>query len=121
MNQDKDIIIEDTSPFATGGFTQVPNFVLKCDGISHGAKVVYAMLLSYAWQNGFCFPGQEKLARDIGTSRQTANKFIQELAKAELIHIKRRGLGKSNVYILRSKVPGKEAGDVDISPDVKNA
>lgn len=46
------------------GFTQVPNFILTNKDISVGAKLAYAMLLKYAWNNDACFPGQLKLAED---------------------------------------------------------
>ncbi len=36
-----------------------------------GAKLCYAMLLSYAWQKDSCFPGQEALAKDLGISKRS--------------------------------------------------
>ena len=33
------------------GITQVPNFILTKQDISVGAKLAYAMLLKYAWDN----------------------------------------------------------------------
>ena len=60
-NRDPDIIVED--PTLAAGFTQIPNALLRRADISQGAKVVYMMLLSYAWQEGSCFPGQERLAQ----------------------------------------------------------
>jgi hypothetical protein len=47
------------------GFTQVPNFILTKSDISVGAKLAYAMLLKYAWNNDACYPGQVKLAEDM--------------------------------------------------------
>ena len=43
--------------------------ILRHPDISVGAKTVYAVLLSYAWHNDLCFPGQERLASDIGLTR----------------------------------------------------
>ncbi len=48
------IIVEDD--FLRQGFTQVPNAILRMPGLTHGAKLAYALLLSYAWQEGSCFP-----------------------------------------------------------------
>ena len=48
------------------GTLRIPNHVLVSDRLSPGAKMAYAMLLKYAWQNDYCFPDQERLARDMG-------------------------------------------------------
>lgn len=80
------------------GFTQVPNFLFKGSGLSMGAIVVYAKFLSYAWHNDRCFPGQQRLAEDLGISLGSVNSFVKELEAAKLIEITRRGQGKTNVY-----------------------
>ena len=98
--KDRNIILKGADEATKGGFTQVPNFVLESDHISPGAKLVYAMLLKYAWQNGFCFPGQEALARDMGCSRRSVIRFMKELTRKEFMEITRRGQGKTNLYIL---------------------
>jgi len=55
----KNIVLDGFDPVSTAGFTQVPNHILRCKGLSVGAKLTYAVLLSYAWQNDFCFPSPE--------------------------------------------------------------
>ena len=40
------------------GFTIIPNYILRDPGVSVGAKIIYTLLLSYAWQEGSCFPGR---------------------------------------------------------------
>ncbi len=85
------------------GFTQVPNAVLKSNAISPGAKLAYTMLLSYAWHNDFCFPGQDRLADDIGVSRQSANTYIKELQGKGYIKVTRRGQGRPNLYEVNLK------------------
>ena len=77
-------------PIARYGFTQLPNFILRNPDLSIGAKTTYALFLSYAWHNNFCFPGQDKLAKDIGMSIGSVNAFIKELEAAGLIEITRR-------------------------------
>ncbi len=104
----KTIILEGADFLSLRGFTQVPNYILESGKISAGAKLTYAMLLKYAWQNDFCFPGQDRLARDMATSRQTANKYIQELQEKKFITIKRQGQGKPNVYTLKLVVDNSE-------------
>src|SRR5215207_9487710 len=82
------------------GYTQVPNHVLVSDRLSPGAKLTYAMLLKYAWQNDYCFPGQERLAKDMGVTDRSVRTYLQELEREQFITIKQRGLGKPNLYEL---------------------
>jgi hypothetical protein len=82
------------------GFTQVPNFILTKADISVGAKLAYAMLLKYAWGDDACFPGQSKLADDMGSGERSVRRYLEELEKAKLLEIVQRGLGKTNLYRL---------------------
>ena len=99
--REKDIELESKDPVVQGGFTQVPNFILKKADLSAGAKVTFAMFLQYAWHNDCCFPGQERLSKDIGVSRSRVSEYISELKRAGLVAITRRGQGKTNLYKLR--------------------
>src|SRR4029077_6653197 len=99
--REKNITLDTRDPVARGGFTQVPNFILKMPDLSVGAKVVYAMFLHYAWNNDSCFPGQDRLAMDIGMSRSRVAEFIGALQKAGLITITRRGMGRTNLYSIK--------------------
>ena len=95
------------------GFTQVPNFILTNKDISVGAKLAYAMLLKYAWGDHACFPGQPKLAEDMGSGERSVRRYLEELEKAALLEIVQRGLGKTNVYRLFltvQKSPARRGG-----------
>ncbi len=48
------------------GFAQIPRYVLCDRKLSFGARLTYAVLLSYAWQEGSCFPGQAKNGFQLG-------------------------------------------------------
>jgi hypothetical protein len=98
--RDKNIVLKGADALSQRGFTQVPNHVLRSDKISPGAKLAYAMLLSYAWQNDFCFPGQERLAKDMGTSLRSVVSYIKELTQAEFVAVRKRGQGRANLYEL---------------------
>jgi DNA-binding MarR family transcriptional regulator len=102
--KERNIILETQDPVVADGFTQVQNFILRNDALTVGEKITFAMFLSYAWHNEHCFPGQEKLAHDIGITRQSVNTFIKGLEKKGFLTIKRRGLGKTNIYTLRYHV-----------------
>jgi hypothetical protein len=58
LKERQNIILKGADAATAQGFTQVPNFLLKSTKLSAGDKMTFAMLLSYAWQNDFCFPGQ---------------------------------------------------------------
>ncbi len=118
--RERNIKLDTIDPVVRGGFTQVPNFILKDPNLSIGAKVTYAMFLSYAWHNESCFPGQERLAADMGMSRSRVAEFIGELSRRGLISIQRRGLGKTNIYTIHFKVkkPGALRNRSIQHPDV---
>lgn len=102
--KDRNIVLKGGDIISTGGgFTQVPNFILVSKRVSVGAKLAYAMLLKYAWQDDYCFPGQERLAEDIGVGKRSIVTFIKELQKVGYVNVQRRGQGKSNIYELNLK------------------
>ncbi len=81
--KEKNLRLDTDNPVLLGGFTQVPNFILKDSKLSVGAKVAYAMFLSYAWQNESCFPGQERLGADMGMTRPRVTQLIAELERSD--------------------------------------
>jgi Helix-turn-helix domain len=97
---EKTIILQGADAYSARGFTQVPNWILRHPRLSPGAKLACAVILSYAWQNNFCFPGQEKMAKDMGSGKRSVVRFIAELEREKALTIKRRGQGKTNIYIL---------------------
>lgn len=105
--RDKNIVLKGADVLSQRGFTQVPNHVLRSDKISAGAKLAYTMLLSYAWHNEFCFPGQERLAKNMGAGERSVVRYIQELEKEQFVNVKRRGLGRPNLYELNLTTKGK--------------
>ena len=93
------------------GFTQLPNYVLKDKRLSFGARLAYAVLLSYAWQEDSCFPGQERMAKDLGTSDRSVRTFLNELREYEYISWKQQGLNKPNIYYILDFKPMKFEAD----------
>lgn len=95
---EKTLIIRDRT--LKNGFTPVPNVILESKSLSLGAKVLYALLLRYAWQNSEAFPGQGRLAESTGCTERTIRTYLTELKNAGLISWKRRGLTKTNIYYI---------------------
>jgi hypothetical protein len=89
-------------------FSKVPDAVLNA-GYSDGAVRCYLQLDDY-WRSNKdeCWPGQDRLAREMGVSRRTAQYRLDELAglsvrgqppKPACIRKVRRGRGDTNVYV----------------------
>lgn len=98
--KDQNIVLKGADAATAKGFTQVPNFLLKSRYLSAGDKLAYAMLLAYAWQNDSCFPGQNKLAKDLGLSDRSVRTHLKSLEVHGLLSIRRRGQGRTNIYEL---------------------
>jgi biotin operon repressor len=101
--KDRNLIVKGADIATQRGWTGVPNFILESKELSTGAKLTYAMLLKYAREQDECFPGQDTLAKDIGTSRQSVNAYIRELRDAGMVSVQRRGQGRPNVYTVHVK------------------
>lgn len=108
--RDRNIRFEGGDLLTKRGYTLVPNFLLNDSRLSSSAKLVYVMLLKYAWEKDYCFPGQKTLASDIGKSERHVHSAIKELEARGLLSVKRRGQGKSNIYTLHLRVD-KRGGD----------
>ena len=112
--RERNIVLRGADVLTTKGFTQVPNHLLKSEKISPGAKLAYTMLLSYAWQNDYCFPGQERLAKDMGSGVRSVVRYIQELEQHDFIKVKRQGQGRSNLYELNLTTKGRRKAKPEV-------
>ena len=77
-------------------FAQVPESVLRDEALSCYAKTLYGVLLTYPEDS--TFPGQERLAKQVGCCPKTVSKAIKELVAVGLVVVTRRGQGKTNLY-----------------------
>jgi Helix-turn-helix domain len=84
------------------GYARMPRPVLKAKGLSFRAKCLYCLLLDYARDKAFCFPGQEQLAADLDTSVDTIQRGLNELRVYGLIEWQPSGYNQTNVYTMRS-------------------
>ena len=105
--KDRNILLDGGDIITQRGFTMVPNHVLISTKVSPGAKLAYTMLLKYYHYNGEVFPGQERLAKEIGVSKRSVVTFIKELSDAKFITVQRRGQGLTNKYVMHLKVKRK--------------
>src|SRR5579883_3300657 len=91
------IVVEDA--LLCRGFVQLPKQVLYARNLSRDAKLLYAVLLGYAWQEQRCFPGYHRLCEDMAASENMVRKYMRELEAAHLVSQHRRGQGRTNIYI----------------------
>lgn len=87
------------------GFTLIPNYVLRARTISRDAKLLYGILLSYAWQKGNCWPGYDTLMEDLQCGRPQLAKYIKELKETGLVQVQRRGQGLTSIYTIKDVRP----------------
>ena len=102
------IIVE--NEMLKAGFAAVPYLVLKDIRLSVGARLAYAILLMYAWQEGSCFPGQQRMATDMGLSSRHLRRALAELRDVGYISWRKLMPGGTNTYTLhdvKSKLNAK--------------
>lgn len=92
--------LEILEPSLKKDFVQVPTRVLHNPKLSMQAKCLYSTLISYAWYNAECFPGQDRLATDLGVTVKTIRTYLVELKKHKLLGWEQRGLNRTNLYKL---------------------
>jgi biotin operon repressor len=85
------------------GFAAFPYLVMRDKSLSVGARLTYAFLLMYAWQEGSTFAGQERMAKDMGISRAQVQRYLYELRDAKYIEIERKDKRYNNTYTILDK------------------
>jgi hypothetical protein len=81
----------------------IPLWLLERHEVSAGAKLVYSILCRHSGQNGECFPGIARLAKELGfpisqEDSRSIRRHIQELVDFGLIEKEQIGLNKTNRY-----------------------
>ena len=99
------IVIE--NELLRSGFAAFPYLVMRDKTLSAGARLAYAFLLMYAWQEGSCFASQEKMAEDMGVSRAQAQRYLYALRDGGWIAIERKDKRWNNTYRILDRKPSK--------------
>ena len=100
--------VEGFTPYA-----QVPVWILRKPDLSLGAKALYGALMSYADnRTKLAFPGQERVAADLGCTVRTVYKYMKELEESGILSVERRrnkrtGNFYANSYVLRFADPSE--------------
>ena len=82
------------------GFTPLPNQVLLDARLSRDARLLYALLQYHARGDGRCFPSHATLAAELGGGETALRAYLRELIDAGLVGQRRRGQGRTNMYVL---------------------
>src|SRR5215203_7275619 len=77
------LLIEDQS--LRLGFVQLPKLILYARNLSRDAKLLFAVLLGYAWEKDRCFPGYRRLCQDMQASENMVRKYMRELEAVGLL------------------------------------
>ena len=80
------------------GFTQLSNILIDTVLLSRVEKLVLWALISFAWNNPGCFPGQDRLSLMTGYSERVVVDGLASLRAKKMIEYKRRGYGRTNYY-----------------------
>jgi hypothetical protein len=96
------------------GFLQLPRTLARKNHFTPAAKVVFAGIVGYAWAGkDSSFPGQEKLAEDLGLSVKTIYNSLRQLQgyndeKEVYFQVVHRGHGLTNLYRIFFKMDSKK-------------
>jgi len=72
--------------------------------VSDGEKLTYVLLKSFAYVGPETFVGEETLARARGLTVSTVSRHLQRLIEVGLVKVRRRGQGKTNIWII-ARIP----------------
>jgi DNA-binding transcriptional regulator PaaX len=88
-------------------FTIIFDDIAKDTRLTIQARLLYVILVSYrrktANRKSFVFPGQERLAAELGLNTRSVRTYLSELEASGLIVITRRGL-TTNLYDLTENI-----------------
>lgn len=88
----------DFNPYKKFNAALVPEAMLCYKGLAPNAKLLYGQLCRYAGENGYCYPGQARLARDMGLSVRAINKLLAQLVSEGFIKRKPPGPDRAHRY-----------------------
>ena len=79
-------------------FSALPHDVIRDTRVSRDARLLYAVLQMYWWQEGECTASHETMAADMGCSERGLRRYLDELLAAKLIVESAAGVRRSKVY-----------------------
>lgn len=102
---------------AARGFTAIPNHIIRDASIPPSTRLLYGVIMSYAWSARACTASAATLCEDTGIGRSAFFEGIALLRDRGLVEVQKRRSknGWRNVYVPVAK--GVEISDVDDDDD----
>jgi CRP-like cAMP-binding protein len=70
--------------------TIIPNYIVRSNALSHGAKLCYGRLLAHKRERGEIHITHRELSEELGLSREMTGKLIKELIRHDFITVEPR-------------------------------
>lgn len=83
-------------------FAQIPNALIQDRQLSHAAFRLFCVIATYANKEKRAWPGQARLAADMGVKPRQIRNLLDELRVRGWLEIERRGKTLTNVYVLNA-------------------
>lgn len=89
------------------GWDQIPRFVMRMTEIGPADKLVFSFILNRIrdFGGGRAFPSIESIGKNTGLPERTVKRSTAALVGVGLLERKKRGMGKTNEYILPDAIP----------------
>jgi len=87
------------NPYKLFRFCPIPNWLMQRQEVSFGAKCLFGQLTQHAGEDGFCFPSQKTLAKELGCSVRHIKRLLAELKQHKLIATVRDNTHQTNSYV----------------------
>lgn len=90
------------NPWKRLHFVPIPEAMARSKDLPAGAKLVFGRLCRYAGEDGWCWPGLETLAADVGLGKRQTQKHLRTLEEQGFIRTEKRfrdGRQTSNSYV----------------------
>jgi len=87
------------NPYKLFRFCSIPNWLMQRQEVSFGAKCLFGQLTQHAGEDGFCFPSQKTLAKELGCSVRHIKRLLAELKQHKLIATVRDNTHQTNSYV----------------------
>lgn len=97
-------------PINSRGFGTISKLVMQDRNLHITAKALYAYLNSYSGSGDVCFPSVKKICYDLNISRDTLNKYLNQLMDFGYIvkeQVREQGKFSHNTYVICSQVTPK--------------
>lgn len=97
---------------AQQGFAMIPIAVMVHPDLSPNAKLVYGYLKHLAWRDrgDETTPAREQIAADLNMAVKAVALALRQLQSTGFILARRRGLGKTNLYVIRDPADVTDSG-----------